>query len=223
MSGEVYRTRWGGDMRIGLRPGVRAKYYGHDWEAAQFDTPTPPEEVLTAIKKVRSGTPLLRSELPEAASVWNESAFAKKGDLFAIGGFFAVRGKMAEILQDFDLGEGGLVPVPLFKDDLETPWPEPVWFINFGASKGCFLPQESKGVRFLLRHRDDYDVWTFNGATEPGMVAVAPSALGGSVLWIERSLLSEIFMSGDLVRALNKAKIKPKLHASEVRVVGGVA
>lgn len=111
MSNDVYRTSWGGDMRIGLKPGIRVKYFGHEWEPAQFENRTPPPEVFDAIHKVNRGVPLDRSELPELASVWNESAFGKKGDLFGIGGFYAVRGKMAEVLQKFDLGEGGLIPV----------------------------------------------------------------------------------------------------------------
>lgn len=220
MSNDVFRTSWGGDMRIGLKPGIRVKYFGHEWEPAQFENRTPPPEVFDAIRKVDRGIPLGRLELPELASVWNEAALAKKGDLFAIGGFYAVRGKMAEVLQKFDLGEGGLIPVPLLKNDLKTPWPEPVWWLNFGATKGCFLPEDSKDVRFLMEHRDGYKVWTFNGSTEDDMIAVSPNALNGSALWVERGLLSEIFISGDLVRALVEAKVKPKLRFSRVRIAG---
>ena len=220
MSGEVYRTSWGGDMRIGLKPGVRAKYYGHDWEAAQFDTPLPPDKVFDAIHKVDASIPLKRDELPEAASVWNEKAFAKKGDLFGIGGFYAVRGKMAALLHEFDLGEGGLIPVPLFMDDLTTPWPEPVWFINFGASKGCFLPDESKGLwGYLKSQKTGEETWRFNGSAEDDMLAASSAALNGSALWIERALRSQIFMHGDLAKAIWAAKVKPQLHASRVRIV----
>ncbi|HEY6965622.1 MAG TPA: hypothetical protein VI407_10430 [Erythrobacter sp.] len=220
MSNDVYRTSWGGDMRIGLKPGIRVKYFGHEWEPAQFENRTPPPEVFNAIDKVNRGIPLHRSELPELASVWNEAAFAKKGDLFCIGGFYAVRGKMAEVLHQFDLGEGGLIPVPLLKADLKTPWPEPVWWLNFGATKECFLSEYSEGVRFLVEHRDKYEIWSFNGSTEDDMIAASPGALAGSALWVERGLLSEIFIHGDLVRALAEAKIKPRLRFSRVRIVG---
>ena len=220
MSNDIYRTSWGGDIRIGLKPGIRVKYFGHEWEPAQFENQTPPPEVFDAIQKVNEGIPLDRSELPELASVWNESAFAKKGDLFGIGGFYAVRGKMAEVLQKFDLGEGGLIPVPLLKSDLKTPWPEPVWWLNFGATKGCFVPEESKGLRFLVDHRDGYKIWSFNGSTEDDMIAVSPRALEGTALWVERALLRQIFISGNLVRALAEAKVKPKLRLSRVHIVG---
>lgn len=219
---EVYTTSWGGTP-IGLRPGIRAKYYGHDWAPAQFDTPLPPPEVFDAIAKVTDGIPLMRSELPEAASVWNERAFAKKGDLFAIGGFYAVRGKMAEIFTKFDFGEGGLVPVPLFGPDLETSWPEPCWWINFGASKGCFVAAESKN---LYRHGPpdkpvEDQTWSFNGPNDDGSIAVTPAALTGASLWTERQLRRQIFMSGRLAKALMAAKVRPKLRLGRAAIVGG--
>ncbi|MBU2588385.1 MAG: hypothetical protein KJ872_09755 [Alphaproteobacteria bacterium] len=220
MMGEVYVVHnWRGG-NVGVKTGSRTKYFNHEWNPPQFEVPTPPNEVFEAIHKVKQGAPLDRAELPEAAAIWNEKAFARQGDLTAIGGFYAVRGRMAEVLLQFDLGEGSLIPVPLFKDDLITPWPEPVWWVNFGANKECFLPEESKGVRFLMEHRDGYKVWTFNGSTEDDMIAVSPNALTGSVLWIERGLLREIFISGDLMRTLAEAKIKPKLRFSRVRIVG---
>jgi len=209
-------------MQIGLKPGVRAKYFGHDWEAARFDAPLPPEEVFDAIRKVETASPLERHELPEAASVWNEKAFAKKKDLFAVGGFFAVKGKMAEILSGCDLGEGGLVPMPLYKDDLETPWPEPCWFINFGGSKDCFLSAESKNL-YLHGPSDrpeEDKFWSFHGSEEHEAIAVAPAALQGADLWIERQLRGQIFMSGKLARAVKAAKVKPTFPLQRVKIAG---
>lgn len=50
------------------------------------------------------------------------------------------------------------------------------------------------------------------------MIAASSRALKGSDLWVERGLLSEIFISGDLMRALVEAKIKLKLRFSRVRI-----
>lgn len=215
--GEVYVVHnWRGG-NVGVKTGSRTKYFGHEWNPPQFEVPTPPNEVFETIHKVNQGIPLDRFELPEAAAIWNEKAFARQGDLTAIGGFYAVRGKLAEVLQRFDLGEGGLIPVPLFKNDLITPWPEPVWWVNFGATKGSFLPEHSKGIELIGRVQR---TWSFNGSTEDDMIAVSPNALVGSVLWIERGLPREIFISGDLMRALAELKVKPKLHFSRVRIAG---
>jgi hypothetical protein len=71
-----------------------------------------------------------------------------------------------------------------------------------------------------MEHRDGYKIWTFNGSTEDDMITVSPNALEGSDLWVERGLLREIFITGDLVRALVEAKIKPKLRFSRVRIAG---
>lgn len=215
--GEVYVVHnWRGG-NVGVKTGSRTKYFGHEWNPPQFEVPTPPKEVFEAIHKVNQGIPLDRVELPEAAAIWNEKAFARQGDLTAIGGFYAVRGKLAEVLQQFDLGEGGLIPVPLFKNNLVTPWPEPVWWVNFGATKGSFVPEDSKGIELIGRVQG---TWSFNGSTEDDMIAVSPRALKGSALWVERALLKEIFLSGDLVRVLVEAKIKPKLRFSRVRIAG---
>lgn len=220
MNEEVYITHWGG-TQIGQKPGVRAKYFGRDWEAAQFDTPLPPEHVFDAIDKVTDGIPLTREELPEAASVWNEKAFARKKDLFAVGGFYAVKGKTAEIMAQFDFGEGGLVPMPLYGPDLKTPWPEPCWWINFGASKNCLVAAESKDLSPVGR-RDkpaEEQLWSYFGAREDGSIAVTPAALSGADLWTERQLRRVIFMSGRLRNALLAAKVRPKTDTHRAKIV----
>jgi hypothetical protein len=218
MSNDVYvASNWGAGG-VGNKTGVRTKFFDHEWNPPQFEIPTPPDEVFKAFQKRNAGIPLQRNDYPEAAAVWNGKAFAKKGDLTAIGGFYAVRGELAEVLQRFDLGEGGLIPIPLFKDDLITPWPEPVWWVNFGVTKGCFVPEDSKGVELIGRVQG---TWSFNGSTENDMIAVTPRALEGSSVWVERGLLGEIFMLGDLMRALTAVQVKPKLHFSRVRIVGG--
>ncbi|GGB71297.1 hypothetical protein GCM10010833_28120 [Blastomonas aquatica] len=96
---------------IGMKQGARAKFYGHDWNPASLTIPTEPEEVYQASKRHREGFALQRSELPEAIAVWDEKRFNKVKDIFMAGPFYAVKGRLAETLSQFDLGEGGDNPL----------------------------------------------------------------------------------------------------------------
>lgn len=222
--GEVWVTRWGGTA-VGDKPGLRTKYLGHDWQPAQFIIPAAPLEVIETFRKTYFGVPYSEEDFPEAVAVWNEKAFARKKDRFAAGGFYAVRGRTAEILAESDLGKGGLIPMPLFKADLETPWPEPCWWLNFGESKDSFVPGESKNLFEYRKHPvTAEECWSFMGPSVDYSIAVSRKALTGSDLWIERQLRGEIFLSGRLARALIKAKIKPPLlHMHRAKIVGDVA
>ncbi|MFP5432382.1 hypothetical protein [Sphingobium sp. ba1] len=106
---------------LGEKQGTRTKFYNHDWNPASFDIPTEPEEVYAAFRRHRTGYALQRSDFPEAEAVFDEKRFAKRRDLFFAGSFFAVKGKLAEVLPRFDLGEGGLIPFTIYKADLATP------------------------------------------------------------------------------------------------------
>ena len=195
------------------KPGIRAKFRGHPWEPADFNIPLTPKEVLKAHGKHRQGCTLALEQFTEAVAVWHPQAWSKTGDLFMAGAFYAVKKPIADVLKRFDLGDGGLVPVPIFEADLQTPIEGEYYFLNFGARKNSFRPDLSERVH----KRPNSQWWRLIGE---GPVTVDRTALEGADLWIEEELYGEVFMSGELAHALIAAKPKAELVLRRCDVVG---
>ena len=211
-----------GDSRVGDKPGIREKYFGHDWpKPTHILLPVPPSEIMDIIRRHANGETLVREEFPEAAYIFSEKHFARVKDFFYVGGFVAVKDKLAIILSEMDLGAGGLIPFPIYLDDKETRADGPFYFLNFGAWKGAFLPRESNQsfVRQMgSLEEDGVELWDAEAGYGDGDIAVSPAALEGADIWIESTLWSKIFMSERLVDAIRDAKIKIdfRLHACRI-------
>src|SRR5258708_7824860 len=121
-------------------------------------------------------------------------------------GFLAVKGKVAEVLSQFDFGAGGgLVPYTIYEADEKTPLPGPFYIVNFGPWKDCFLPDASTKVEKLgVHHQTGLTHWSLSYLKD-GDVAVSPAALAGSDLWMCPGVNSRIFMSNRVVEALTTA------------------
>jgi hypothetical protein len=146
MSAKVWMSSVKDNYQLGDRIGIRDKFFGEDWYPADDVIPTATEKMLDAMRRSGRGFALTREDFPEATAVWDEKKFKKVKDLFCSGGFFVVRGKLAEILSRFDLGEGGLVPFPVYKADLVTPNGDDFFLLNFGARKNTLVPEASPNV-----------------------------------------------------------------------------
>ena len=117
-SGIFSKTEYGSNL------GTSDKLYGQDWDNPTAAAPTHSHETVKLMRRASLGETLRREEFPEASYVFNETDFRKNAkDLFWAAGFRVVTGKLARILQNFDLGEdGGLIPYPIFKADKVTPY-----------------------------------------------------------------------------------------------------
>ncbi|TIX51884.1 hypothetical protein [Alteraurantiacibacter aquimixticola] len=204
---------------LGDKPGLRSKFYGYDWTPAEFKIPLAPDDVYANMKRAGEGFALRREELPEAAAVWNEKRFKLLGDIFYTGGFLVVRGKLAEVLARFDLGEGGLIPFTIYQADLETPYPGEFFLLNFGCRKNTLLPElSSKVVKFVVEKKTGIQFWKTND-WEKDPVALSPGALQGPDLWFEEVLYNKIFMSDALAQAIIDIGMKDAFALEECRIV----
>ena len=68
-------------------------------------------------------------------------------DLVDINGIWVVSEQAAAILQRFDLGNGALYPVGLFRSDRKTPFPGHYHCWNFGNTKSALVASASKDLR----------------------------------------------------------------------------
>ena len=194
------------NQEIGDKQGTRTKYFDRNWEPATHSLGVPPARVMNGIMRNTKGFAVQRDEMPEAAAIWNERLFKRTGQLLAEAGFFVVRNKLAELLDRFDLGEGGLVPFPIYNADLETPHGEPFFLLNFGARKNTFLSDQCEdATKFYVDKDTQQQVWHVNDQCENGEVVVSQTALQGSDLWFESAVYNKVFMSEALATALQEA------------------
>jgi hypothetical protein len=224
MSGRVWMSSVLSNYDIGMKQGSRTKFYGHDWNPASLELPLSPDEMRANMNRHMEGFALQRSEFPEAEAVWDEKRFKKIKDIFMVGPFYAVKGKLADVLSRFDLGEGGLVPFTIYQADLETPYPGEFFLLNFGAHKDTILIEQCGDARkFIVRKESGQQVWDINYLNEDGDVVLSPVALEGPDLWFEPAVYNKMFMSDALAQALIDIGMGDVFRLQECLIAGGAA
>jgi hypothetical protein len=203
MSGGVWMSSLLSNYDIGMKQGARTKFYDHEWNPADIKLPVPPPSVMEASRRHMQGFALKRSEFPEAGAVWGEKRFKKVADILMVGPFYAVRGRLAEVLSRFDLGEGGLITFPFYKADLETPYSGELFLLNFGCIKNTLLPEQcDDATTFLIRKATGVQIYHINDFKPDGDVVLTSQALSGPDLWFEEAAHHKIFLSDALAQAL---------------------
>ena len=189
--------------RLGERLGTRTKHFGRDWDPATENVPRATQEHLDALRAYSQGIAVPRMMLPEADAVFDKKLFSRVGEMFFSAGFFVVTGKTTEVLSRFDLGEGGLIPFPVFEADLATPYPGEFFLLNFGCIKNTVLIDQCEdATKFLVRKATGVQVFHINDFKPQGEVVLAPRSLEGPDLWFEEAVHNKIFLSYALGQAL---------------------
>lgn len=224
MSGGVWMSSVLNPAGLGNKQGSRTKFYGEKWNPADFILPVPPPAVMDALKRYKQGYRLERTELPEAEAVWNEKRFTTRRELFFVGPFFAVQGKLARTLASFNLGDGGLIPFTIYQADLETPYPGEFFLLNFGCIKKTILPEQCEdATKFLVRKATGVQVWHINDFKPDGEVVLSEQALVGPDLWFEEAAHNKIFMSDALAQALINIGMGDVFKLKRCRISGDAA
>lgn len=219
MSEGIWVSSVGSNYQLFDKSGIREKHYGQDWAPPKFEHDAPSEEHLKNVNRHAQGEKLQREEFVEAAYVFDPKRWSRVKDLFAVDGFYCVKGKLADLLKKFDLADGELVDFPIYEADKVTRLTGPFFFLNFGSQKDCFVPEETNGARLVVRNEArGIEIW--RGPTEPsdGDIAVTSLALEGADLWIDPRLKGKIFMSGRLHDAIEAAKLKIDFRFAKARI-----
>jgi hypothetical protein len=208
MADQVWISEVMSNNALGTDLGLREKWFGEPWEAP-YENDVVPEmskKAKAAIFKHYAGHTMMREDMPEASAVYSLEHFRRAKDIFFIGAFLAVKGKVAEVLSKFDFGAGGgLVPYTIYEADEKTPLPGPFFIVNFGPMKDCFLPDASTNIgRPSVHHQTGRTRWSLRYLND-GDVAVSAAALAGSDLWMCPGVEGRIFMSHRVVEALRTA------------------
>jgi hypothetical protein len=129
---------------------------------------------------------------------------------FIASAFLACR-PLADVFRQFDLGNGYVVPVQLYrfaKVTPETPEIEAVdadyHYVRLSQKKQCFLPAESTRVRPYRYDSGPNPRWSALDIKDND-IAVSAAALEGADLWHDPILPSELFLKGHDIKALKKA------------------
>jgi hypothetical protein len=220
MSGRVWVSSVESNFQLFDKPGLREKYYGENWTPARHERLVSSPLVRATTDRYFDGYALTRADFPEAVAVFDKNCFRRKGDLFAVGGgFYVVRGRLAEVLANVDLGEGSLISFPIYQEDLKTTVDDNFYYLNFGSRKNSFLPKLSKNVRLLNPNNRDLHLWIINLGVEDNDIALSSVALAGPDLWVEETVHSKIFMSEALVTKLLDTNIAVDFRLKECRIV----
>ncbi len=209
------------DYRIGNKQGLADKWFGRDWDPPTFMIPSSPEGTLELLYRYWRGEPLPREAFPEAAYVFDRKRFARVGDLFMLGPFFAVKGKLAEVLSRFDLGEGRLIPFPIYQEDKTTPIAGDFHIWKLGAQKDGFRPDQNPKIRpFGTGLNIVENLWDPPPDVEDDDIAVSAAAVAGPPdVWCEPRLHQSLFFSDPLHAAISAAKIKTDFQFRRCRQI----
>ncbi|WP_029059977.1 hypothetical protein [Stappia stellulata] len=203
MPDEIWVSTVGSNSRLFDKPGIREKHYGQDWAPPKFEKSALAETQYQNVLKHSRDEKLEREDFAEAAYVFDPKRWSRVKDFFAVDGFICVKGKLAELLKEFDFGDGELVEFPIYEMDKTTR-----------------LPGESKKAKLLARKKETgVEIWERPIEPSDGDVAVSGSALDDADLWVDPKLYSALFMSGQLHDAIEAAKLGIDFRFSRARIV----
>lgn len=221
MAEEVWVSSVMGNYALTDKPGIREKWYGQDWAPPTHILPPSTDEQLHNFRQHRYGFKLPRTAFPEAMYAFSPSHWRRVKDWFAPAGFYAVKGKLAQLLMGFNLGDTEMIEFSIYGPDKQTRLPGPFYLLNFGVHKTAFLPDQSRGVKlFLTGGVIGRDVWKSSIGVVDDDIAISTAALMGPDLWIDPHFYRQIFMSGSLHDAIVAADLDIDFRFSRARIVG---
>ncbi|MCG7521729.1 hypothetical protein [Ruegeria sp. Ofav3-42] len=134
-----------------------------------------------------------------------EPYYGKYSPVIDLAGILAVRSDVADVLKKFDLGQGGLYPVNLFKKDKITPIEQNYSILWIANKPGTLNIEESKGLRRARPDRDDLFRLPEWKDAKPGDVVCNADAASGIDIWRDPSVPRRVFLNERLKHALDEA------------------
>lgn len=148
----------------------------------------------------------------------NKAGYKRLPDLFNASDFWAVSAATANIMREFDLGDGGLYPVRVLNRDRDAVVPGEWFCINFGNRKSAFVLEQSSSVRDrYIRPKEKG--WFPKATIKDDDIAVSSRACAGPDIWVDPQVGAAFFLSGTLGNALRKAKADKGFFLHKCRIV----
>lgn len=135
-------------------------------------------------------------------------------DIFFAGSYWVVSKNAADVLRQFNLGNGALYPVEVLKNDRQTPVGGEWFCINFGNVKQALIPEASPKIKPFPVNR-----WAPPFVNEDDGITVSQTALSGTDIWVDPLLVQSFFLSDPLAKALKKDKVDKGFFLKKCRVI----
>lgn len=160
----------------------------------------PPDHIIASMRQHKMQKLLPQDQFP------SDIYAAKRYDadremithVFNIG-FTVVSSECATVLRNFDLGQGELYPVRLWRQDRVTRISGEYFYLSHGNRKGTFLPEKSPDAR---DPHGTKELWTPSPNPVDDQLIYSPQALEGPDIWRDDRTYFGIMMSDRLVQAL---------------------
>lgn len=221
MTDRVWMSSIHGNSGLGDKAGTRYKLYDEPWTPAQHEQLLLPDHIHKAMGRNADGFSATRHEMPEKCAIWQPNCFKQTKAIFPEAGYYVITGELIDIFSKANLGEGGLVSLPFFEADLETPVAQEFFLLNVGARKRAFLPELTEDARkFMICYETGQQLWHVNKLIVDGVVSVSSSALQGPDLWVDENVNRKLFMSDWLGSAITKTKAAKEWRLLKCNVVG---
>lgn len=175
------------------------------------------DKAVEAMKGNEKGLPYPSERFPDELYAKDRGKkLGKQPDIFNGGSYWIVSAACADVLRQFDLGDGALYPTKLLQHDRITPVEGEYFCLNFGNQKQAFVPEYSPEAR---KPYASHNIWRLRLTPKDGDIAVTPTALNGPDLWVDPDLWDAFFLSDPLVQALKAAKLTRRFGLRKCRVI----
>lgn len=183
-------------------------YFSRGWLPFEADPATEddPPDILEAVRLTKSGHFLPVERFPKNnAPRRGDRAHVERVPQIFSNGFIFIRKGSADILRQFDLGEGALYPTQLWYPDRVTPIDAEVFYLSQGNWKDAFLKDLSPTADEWPRLGKP-SLWGLPPIPKGGDLVFSPEALTGPDIWFDKSITTYIFFISDrLAKALGEA------------------
>ncbi len=132
-------------------------------------------------------------------------------------GFFFVRKKSADVLRQFDLGQGALYETRLWHPDRKTRVPGEYFYLSQGNIKDAFLLERSP----MAKQYPSKQLWKIPPNPTNDQLYFAEAALNGPDIWWDRKIGTYFFISDRLAEALKRARVAADWQLLRCPIVTG--
>ena len=174
---------------------------------------------VEGILALERGMPVPYQNRPQF--VWPDKRAKHRNDLpplFCSNGFWLVSQRVADIMRQFDLGDGDLHAVEVREKDGKKRLDETRFCWIFGNRKDALDSDASANLR-LFRDVPGEDRRLLASKPADDDVALAPGAALGPDVWLEKRLKKAVFLCGALGDALVSDGLGKALRLTRVRIL----
>lgn len=175
------------------------------------------EEILKAIGQSKIGWQLTRDRFPKdnypRPDNYPAADEQSVPQIFS-SGFTFLSEESADVVGQFDLGDGALYPTRLWHSDRVTPMPGNFFYLNVASKKDTFLPEQSSVMKKLASGK-----WQVARLAKDLNLVFSKEALSGPDLWFQPMLMTNFFISDPLKQALDARRLSKDWMLTRCSVV----